>query len=329
MARNRLRERLRRRSEKLAQGWSRRRQGIDRLPLTLVTRRLYILPTGTGLAYAAMVLAILAAGLNYANGLVILLGFLLAGVGLSTLHQCHGRLLRVVVERLAIEDAHAGSALRVQLGLADAPGLAADEYRLSLRADDGSLHEARGEGAADAPDFCLRPIAQRRGIWQLPPLRLDCDAPSGLFRCWVWLHLDAQALVYPRPEGGQALPIAPDEEGSADGLSAGQEEWFALRPFREGDSPRHAAWKVHARGLPLQSQEWRGAAGHRYHFDYARLTGLDTESRLSQLAAWLLEAARRQEACALSLPGRQIDMACGVDHTRACLEALARYGSPS
>jgi uncharacterized protein (DUF58 family) len=329
VARFRPREWLRRRSEGLARDWSRRRQGIDQLPLTLRSRRLYIVPTGAGLAFGVMVLAILAAGLNYSNGLVLLLGFLLAGICLSALHQCHRRLLDTVVESLTLDDGHAGACVTLQLRLASATALAADEYGLSLRDEADQRLQARGEGSAQTPRFVLRPAALRRGSWRLPPLRLDCEAPSGLFRCWTWLHLDSTAMVYPRPEGSLQLPAFPDGAGQANSASAGQEELFALRPFRDGDPPRHAAWRIHARGQPLQLKEWRGVIGNRLVFDFAALEGLGTEPRLSQLALWVIEASRRGETFSLCLPEHFIDMASGSEHARRCLRALAGYGQPA
>jgi hypothetical protein len=43
---------------KRAAAWVRRRQGDDRLPIVVTSRRLYILPTRAGLAFAALVLGL-------------------------------------------------------------------------------------------------------------------------------------------------------------------------------------------------------------------------------------------------------------------------------
>ncbi len=60
--------------------WVRRRQGEDRLPVTLQRRRLYILPTRAGSGFAVLLLAMLVAGLNYANSLALLLTFVLVSL---------------------------------------------------------------------------------------------------------------------------------------------------------------------------------------------------------------------------------------------------------
>ena len=71
----------------------RRRQGPDALPLTLVRRRLYILPTRAGLTFGALLFLMLLAGLNYGNSLALFLTFLLAGFALVGMQQCHRNLL--------------------------------------------------------------------------------------------------------------------------------------------------------------------------------------------------------------------------------------------
>src|SRR5947209_13633322 len=71
----------------------RKRQGEDSLPLTLARRRLYILPTRTGLGFGLLLLLMLVAGLNYANSLALFLTFLLCGFTLVTMHHCHRNLL--------------------------------------------------------------------------------------------------------------------------------------------------------------------------------------------------------------------------------------------
>lgn len=312
----------------MGQRWSRRRNGPDGLPTTLAARRVYILPTRTGLAFAVLLVAMLAAGLNYANGLVLLLCFLLAGVGLAGLHQCHRRLVGLTVQGVVLEPGFAGDTLGLTLQLAPLPGLSAAEYRLSLRATTGRVVTAWGNDDMTAPRFLLRVEAGERGRWALPPLRLSCEAPTGLFRSWVWLHIEAETVVYPRPVGKLPLPGGPEGSGQDAAPAGGHDEWIGLRPFRDGDSPRQVAWKAYARGAPLLSREWRGDQGQRHVFDYAALAGLDREARLSQLAAWVLEAEHREALYALQLPGLHRAAGVGSAHCQDCLRALALHEAP-
>src|SRR5438105_14515850 len=70
-----------------AAAWMRRRQGADLLPVALERRRLYILPTGTGVAFAALLFLMLIAGLNYGNSLALFLTFLLGAFALVAMRS--------------------------------------------------------------------------------------------------------------------------------------------------------------------------------------------------------------------------------------------------
>ncbi len=88
-----LKENLRRRMG----AWARRRQGDDRLPIVVNSRRVYILPTRAGLAFAMLVLVMLLAGLNYSNSVAMLITFLLAGFGMIAMHLTHRNLVGVTL----------------------------------------------------------------------------------------------------------------------------------------------------------------------------------------------------------------------------------------
>ncbi len=100
---------------------------------------------------------------------------------------------------------------------------------------------------------------------------------------------------------GQAAGTAPRESGDID-------EWATLRPFRDGDSPRQVAWKAYARGAPLLVKEYTASGSIERLFDFATLTGLDTEQRLSQLARWIVNCAADGERFGLRLPQQLIEL---------------------
>jgi len=79
---SRYRFRPRARLERAVSAWARSRQGEDQTPLTLESRRIYILPTRAGLVAALLLFVMFLAGLNYGNSLAMLLCFLLVGFAL-------------------------------------------------------------------------------------------------------------------------------------------------------------------------------------------------------------------------------------------------------
>jgi len=304
--------------------WMRRRQGPDRLPVTLERRRLYILPTRAGLAFAGLLLLMLLAGLNYANSLALFLTFLLAAFALVVMQQCHGNLLGMQVLSAAAPAVFAGTRSCLHLTLASPDARARPQLEAALPQGEVQVANlaAHGEERLELP----LPAA-RRGRLRIERLRLATTHPFGLFRAWTWLHTPVEVLVYPRPRGRLPMPAQPAPQRGRRSISgAGDDEWVGLRAFRDGDSPRQVDWKAYAREAPLLVKEYSAGGAERRLFDYAQLVDPDIEARLSQLARWVVEAEARGERYGLILPGTRLETGRGPAHRHRCLAALARVG---
>jgi uncharacterized protein (DUF58 family) len=304
--------------------WIRRRQGEDVLPVTLQRRRLYILPTRTGMAFAVLLLLMLIAGLNYANSLALLTTFLLAGLALVAMHACHRNLLGLTVTDISAQDSFAGTEAQVQLRLANPAAPVRIGIEVAAGKGPAVTCSVPANGMVTVPLMIPTPA---RGAMPIGRLRIRTTWPFGLFRSWTWLHLADEVTVYPRPHGSRSMPVAAGARGGTAPHDAGElDEWATLRAFRDGDSPRQVAWKAYARGAPLLVKEYTASGGAERLFDFAVLTGLDTEQRLSQLAKWIVSSAADAERFGLKLPRRLIDLDQGPGHRQRCLRALAHYG---
>ena len=304
--------------------WIRRRQGSDRLPVRLERRRLYILPTRAGLAFGALLLLMLLAGLNYANSLALFLTFLLTGFTLVVMQQSHRNLLGTEVVAAVAPAVFARGTGAVQLTLGN--GGAIERMRLEAALPKAQLLRA------DLPPHAqlrldLLLAAPVRGIVRIGRLRLSTAHPFGLFRTWTWVHTEVTMLVYPHPHGNLPLPAdSARNAGARAQAGAGADEWVGLRPFRDGDSPRQVDWKAYAREAPLLVKEYVQGASELRMFDFALLAHLDQEARLSQLARWVVDAEAQGERYGLVLPGMQLPPDRGPEHRHRCLAALALYG---
>jgi uncharacterized protein (DUF58 family) len=304
--------------------WALRRQGPDRLPLKLASRRVYILPTRTGWTFGLLLVAMFIAGMNYSNGLALLLTFWLASFALVAMIQTQRGLAGLSVLRAAAEPAFAGGRILVTLEV-DSPLAAADlDFSCPDQAVD-RVPPTQGGASQVQIEF----TARSRGVWQVPVLRLESSAPFGLFRTWTWLALDLRTLVYPRPQGDPRLPEVPGADQGERRLAGSLDELAGLRPFREGDSPRQVAWKAYARGAPLLVREYQGHVASAREFDFSALAPRDTEARLSQLARWVVDAAAQNQGWTLRLPGLSALSGGGSAHRRTCLEQLALYAPES
>jgi uncharacterized protein (DUF58 family) len=303
--------------------WALRRQGPDSLPLSLKQRRIYILPTRTGWVFGLLIAAMFLAGMNYGNGLALLLTFWLAAFALVAMIQTQRGLAGLKVLRATAEPAFAGGEVVLTLDLQSR--LAGVDLTFGAEsAPTGALRTAHSE-ADDRLTVTLGFKTATRGTWHAPVLQMSTTTPYGLFRTWTWLSLQADTLVYPQPQGDHPLPELPGPETGSRKLAGSLDELAALRPFREGDSPRQVAWKAYARGAPLLVREYQGHAAATREFDFDGLPHRDTELRLCQLSRWIVDAAAQNQRWTLRLPGASAATGAGPEHRRLCLARLALF----
>ncbi|MFO1399902.1 MAG: DUF58 domain-containing protein [Steroidobacteraceae bacterium] len=274
----------------------------------------------------------LVAGLNYTNSLALLLTFLLAGVALVALYECHRGLHGLRIVAAEASDAFEGTRGELRLGVENTATL--PRQGLRLRAALEPAGAAAAGAAAARNDIAPRSsgslhcawVAGRRGRQPIEALSLSTTLPLGLFRCWTWLHLPIEAIVYPAPIGPLPLP-APGARRQAAGARAteGEEEWSALRPYQSGDSPRAVAWKAWARGAPLLVARYEALGGGEHRFDLEHTPGAGLEARLRQLAAWIVAAEERGERYGLRIGHTELAPALGAVHRQLCLRALALH----
>jgi uncharacterized protein (DUF58 family) len=303
--------------------WIRRRQGADRDPLKLGRARIYILPTRLGAAYAAMVVAMVAGGLNYSNNLGLGLAFLLVSLGFVAMHHCHGTLSGLELRLLATESAFVGQAVRFRLQLENRRRT--PRPRIEVSAGNGAAEIADVPPAASTTAE-IAVVAARRGHVRLERFVLATRHPLGLFRAWTVVHPEYSAIAWPRPSerGRPPMGVGTDTGGAQD-RAQGEEDFAGLKPYQPGDSLRRIAWKAYARGQGLHTKQYAGTDVVSHVFDWDSLPGLDVETRLSQICRWVLDAHESGEAFGIRLPGISIDANIGTAHCQRCLDALALF----
>jgi uncharacterized protein (DUF58 family) len=305
-----------------AAAWARRRQGEDRLPLTIVTRRVYILPTRGGLAFGVLLALMLTAGLNYANSVALMITFLLGGFGLIAMLLTHRNLTGLTLRSVAAANGFAGEHARLSLTLENT----ADSARLGIDCEGDELVCVAADIATAATARAeLEVPLERRGALPIGRLEVSTTFPFGMFRAWTWVHLPMTVLAWPRPIGRREAPAEAATGGSAVAVHrAGDEEWAGLRPFRSGDSPRQVAWAAYARGRGLLVKTYESPAAHHRTFDLESIPG-DLEQRLEQLAAWIVAAHARGERYGVRAGALELAPDAGNEHRERCLDGLALF----
>ena len=294
-------------------------------------RRIYILPTRQGMGFATAVAVMLLGSINYGNALGYVLSFLLVGASLVSMLHAVRNLSGL---RLRWDDC--------------APVFAGDTAYFGLRVDNRGQRQRFGlltrigarhwRGAEDDPVLHfgldadsvkrieLPGVAAARGWYSPGAVIMATRFPFGLFRAWSRNDVGLRCLVYPRPAGDQALPnYQPEQSGERGTLGKGEDEFSGLRDYRQGDSARRVHWKAVARDQGVPVKVFSGANSGVTVLRWQDVGGGDTETRLSQLSRWVVDADGKNLRYGLCLPGVDIAPDSGHEHQHRCLEALALY----
>ena len=306
--------------------WASRRHGIDTLPLRVQLRRIYILPTRTGLVLGVMIVAMLLAGLNYNSNLGLAFGFLMASIAMTAMHHCHRNLLGLQVDLDRDADGFAGGSAAIGFALYNDSGSA--RHDIELRCEDAEAIAAVAAGSWRKASLALpTPV---RGVRTLPQCELATRWPLGWFRAWTYVQAPVRVHVAPQPQGSLPAPASAATPGeAAPSGRRGDEDFAGLAPYAPGIPLKHLDWKTIARGRPAAVRTYLDNAGSPLWLDFDGLPGIGTEARLSQLCRWLIDAEAADRPSGLRLPGIEIGPGQGARHREACLRALAAFGRDS
>ena len=298
-------------------------EGPQKAPYYLHHRRVYILPTKQGLAFAILLFIMLLGSINYSNSLGYFLTFLLASLSVITIFHTYNNLLHLSIGPAICKPvfANENSHFSVQV---DNRGF---QERFSIQAFTPQ-HLPR---MVDIKKNCLNTLHlqhkfTQRGFNSLPRFTLESRFPFGLFRAWTFVELDQQLLVYPKPSSDTTLPIISD--GLSEGLKqldTGSDDFKGLRTYTEGDPLQHIHWKNFARHHTLQTKEFSSTAATELWLNWLDTTENGTEQKLSQLTRWVLLADAANLSYGLSLPDHVIQANTGKSHLNSCLKQLALY----
>ncbi len=291
-------------------------------------RRRYILPTRLGLSYGLVAFLVFLGAVNYSDNMALFLAFLLGAVGWLAMVRCERSLRGLALTTDVVSVGYVGRPLDVRVHLrAVSPH---PPTRLTVTLRDGASSCVPRPGAGETRTLSLAFVPTRRGRVPVPPWRLSCVRPLGLFRAWCGAPSGCEALVAPAP--ARDAPPRPPSAAAPPHEAAG-EDFRDLRPWRDGDSPRRVAWRVYARRGELLVRTFEPppppdlvlAWDETAPFARGRGTQRD-EHRLSILCRWVLEAEREGTPYALVLPSVRVAAGRGEAHFRTCLEALALHG---
>jgi uncharacterized protein (DUF58 family) len=292
-----------------------RHRRLEELPIELHRRRIYIVPTGFGVAFTLLLLVMMVGSLNYSNNAALLLTCMLGAATAISMLVAFRTLNGLRVRGLRAGHAIAGEPIDIIFDVE------ATRLRQAVQLDlDGQTRAFDVQGRADVT---LGLPTELRGWLSVPRFRIWTTWPLGLFRAWSWMHANYAVIVWPRPELSGPAPALPAADHRRQRLHRG-EDLAALRDYRSGDSMRHIAWKASARHESLLVKDYeQPEAQLEWQLDWRQLRGLSDEARIARLARWLGEAQAQGRQWSLWLPGEMIELGSGHAHYARCMSALA------
>jgi uncharacterized protein (DUF58 family) len=299
-----------------------RRHGRDSLPISISRRRIYILPTRFGIMLAAILAAMLIAGLNYNSNLALAFAFLMASMALVTMHHCNRNLLRLSVDVTTEVDAFAGREAMFEFELRNSSNI--DRRDIEVRCLKAAAMGCVPAGESESIEVIA--IVAQRGVARVDQFELRTRYPFGWFYSWTYVQGPITIYVAPAPAGTRTLPSAGAKGTGTHSEARGDEDFSGLRAYEPGVPLKHMAWKVLARGGEAAVRSYSSLAAQPEWLEWSALDGMGPEARLSQLCLWVLESDSAQRPYGLRLPGKEIAPSGGAAHRFACLRALATFG---
>lgn len=299
--------------------------------LILDRRRIYILPSKSGLIFVLILISIFVTSINYGINLGYALNFILLSYGWLSIIFTFKNLAGLGLEASNSPAVFAGELAHFSIHLNNRSKQA--RYAISIGFDKSSMQ------LIDIPEYgshslSLAAKTHHHGRMPCPRIRIQTSFPFGFLTVWSYWKNAQQIIVYPAPEiNPPPLPYAAEGSyvASSANLITGNEEFSGVRNYQTGDSLKQLAWRQMARQSGgsnelLISKHFEGGQRHVCILDFSDLSPkLSVEEKLSRLCAWLLAAEEQHVSYAFKLGAIQFAQNSGEDHQRACLTALALF----
>lgn len=299
----------------------RRRRGSTSLPFELEYRHVYVLPTKFGWGFGVLLVFMALGGLNFNNNMALLLVFLLGTIVQLTTLIAYRNLAGLSIDSVHAVPVFCGEEAHFRVFVSNGN----ERQRFAIQAGFRASQDCRDLDTDSCETLNLSCPARLRGWLDMPSFRLETRFPFGFFKAWSWVFPQTRCLVYPSP-ARNAPPLPKIGHGQAGRADKGEgDQIHGLRKYQLGDTMQRIAWRASARHEELYALEMEVPRESAVELDWDLLAGMDVETRLSVLTAWVVAADHKQLSYSLKLPDASVPIGSGVSQRLACLELLALY----
>lgn len=295
-------------------------------------------PTALWIIFGPVLACMWIAAVNYENNLVYAILYLIGSLSFISIFHTWRNLAALRVDHIRVQPAFAGEEVRVEIHLRNVGKSTIYGLFFARLGEDAGLtrrpvplHTPEDRGVRLEPEDARAAEvtfpAERRGVYRFESLLVRAYYPFGLFWASFRVPVNVEYYVYPKPKGTDVWPaLHPHGETGAPSGQRPGDDFSGVRAYNPGESLRHVDWKAFARGRPLSVKQFTGGSGHELWLDAAEMGRLPLETRLSQLALWIVNAEKAEIPYALRLGRTMLPLGLGPTQSRRALEALAVAG---
>ena len=272
-----------------------------------------------------MLFALLLAAINYENSLIYGLTFWLGSVFFVTIFYTYKNLTSISLELQKSGAGFVGEDIEFAIKVTRPENSKRESIQLGWPDQVKQWAELYENTSTTVHCFVK---AKKRGWLNPERLLVESYYPLGMLRAWTWVDLNANAIVYPKPlfREHRFECVGEEDEGHLSHRS-GSDDFYDLRNYHPGDTPRHILWRSYARQDELVVKQFAAYTDSHLILDWYQLEG-DIELRLSFLTGMALNANNNDKEFGLKLPQMEISPNTGKVHLDRVLKELALFGLP-
>ncbi|MCG9731779.1 DUF58 domain-containing protein [Shewanella sp. Isolate13] len=308
------------------QSWiSRRLPAKERI--TLSHKSIFILPTGFGLTWLALLIILFLFGTNYQNNLVMGLSFLLLSVFNTCIIYSYKNLAGLTLSGTQANNPVAGQPIYFPVNLTS-PNSA---YEVQLNFENQPI-EVINKVDPHQTQALIGYNNAHRGINHPGRIKIETRYPLGLFRAWSHIDLALTQLVYAKPIV-DPKPLCLSAQQSADQQATGKyvagiDEYKGLKEYARGESLKQVAWKQWAQGRGLLTKEFEEPQGAPMWLSLEDEIQ-DLELALSHLAWHTEQLSSKGQVFGLKIGAVSIPPSHGEHHRKQVQTQLALFPNPN
>jgi uncharacterized protein (DUF58 family) len=284
--------------------------------------------TRYGVAYVCILFGIWFAAINYENNLSYLFLFTLVSIGLISVFNTRRNLQGITFHIWPVNPLFANQSAAIRMEIQHSQKHPLLDIRIRILNSPLEIDETKVPLILprQTQEASLPLNTKLRGAYHISEIEISTTFPFGLCRAFYKTTIDCPVLIYPEPVGSIVLPKAhPRRSGQLLPNTQPGDDFYGLRDYIPGESPRRIAWRVVARGRPLMSRDFRNDEEGELCLDWFQLNQLNHEQRLSQLTSWILKAENSHQYYQIRIPGFESDIDLGSKHFHRCLRELAEF----